>query len=206
MDIDFDKEFFIKSWGVDGYYENFSYGVGIDKVFEVALNPFMDINKVALEIGCGGGAFTERMVNKFKSLIAIDLIEKPKQFSKFSNFTYIEAPSKDYTCFNVEHNSIDFTFSYNVFCHLSNNAIKEYLKNIYLVSRQGADLIFMISNVNNIQQENKDKYKLGDALPMGHFYQNDKTLDKVIDSKEWQIINRNLIPDHRDIIVHLKKK
>jgi hypothetical protein len=39
---------------------------------------------------------------------------------------------------------------------------------------------------------------------MGHFYQDDRTLDVIIGSG-WEIVSRNIIPEHRDTIIHLKK-
>ena len=44
----FTKEEFQNYWG-DGYYDVFNYGVGIQRVCEVALYPFFDKNKTATE-------------------------------------------------------------------------------------------------------------------------------------------------------------
>jgi len=54
--MNFDKQYFQKVWG-EGYFEIFSYGMGIDAVCQVGLNPFMSLEKTALEIGPGGGTF-----------------------------------------------------------------------------------------------------------------------------------------------------
>jgi len=48
------------------------------------------------------------------------------------------------------------------------------------------------------------KGNLGDLLQMGHFVQDLRTLDIIV-GKEWEIVNKDLLPDHRDIVVHLKK-
>src|SRR5688500_4143099 len=113
---DFTKEFFQQAWGKNGYYENFNYGVGIDRVCEISLIPFFDGSKDALEIGCGGGVFTERMVNKFYSLTGIDVIEMPERFKEFNGFSFIELPEQSYDCSIIKDSSIDFCFCYNVFC------------------------------------------------------------------------------------------
>lgn len=204
---DLNKEYFQSSWGENGYYETFSYGVGYKNVIEATINPFISQDKTALEIGPGGGTFTQFMVGKFKHLTAIDVIRKPPQFDLYESFKYIELPNKCFRCNGVKDRSIDYCFSYNVFCHLSNVALSEYIRDVNRVMKSGGDFIFMISNFEHTRRltENADKYTLGSFLPMGHFYQDLRTLDIIVDLKQWDIVNNNLIPEHRDILVHLKK-
>lgn len=191
MNQDFTKEFFVRTWGPDGYMERFSYGVGINKVGDICVYPFLKFPKMdVLEIGCGAGAFTEMMIG-LCNLTCIDVIPKPYHLH---SLTYIELPNKDYYCTGVPDNSQDFVFAYNVFCHLSNEALIEYVKSVRRVIRTGGDFVFMLSSYGG---------ELGTLLPMGHFAQDDRTIDIIV-GEGWQIVSRNMIPEHRDIIVHLK--
>jgi SAM-dependent methyltransferase len=200
----FDKTYFQRVWGSGGYYEVFSYGMGIDKVCEVGLTPFLSLDKTALEIGPGGGTFTQRMINNFKHLTAIDVIRCPNVFEEYENFTYIELDDKSFDC-PVPADSIDFAFCYNVFCHLSNDALCSYLKGVNKALKNGGDFVFMLSNYRHTAKFEQDRFQLGDLLPMGHFYQDLRTIELIADLKEWEVVNNNLLPDHRDIVVHLKK-
>lgn len=200
---DLSKAYFQKAWG-NGYYEHFSYGVGIDRVFETCVTPFVSQDKTALEIGPGAGAFTEMMLDKFKHLTAIDVIAMPEVFKDYVNFTYYELSDKSFDCEPIEKESIDFCFCYNVFCHLSNDAIIQYLKSICKVLKDAGDFVFMLSNFEHAKKHVKGNYSLGDLLPMGHFYQDSRTIDIVV-GQEWEIVNNNIIPEHRDILIHLKK-
>lgn len=193
--VDFTKDFFIQSWP-GGYYENFSYGVGIEKVCKFCLYPFVNSTVRVLEIGSGGGVFTQRIWSKAGALTCIDVIPKPDHFSPYVE--YIELDNQDYNCTGVKDESIDFTFSYNTFCHFSNDAIRQYLKSVHRVLRPGGDFVFMLSAYGHGQE-------LGILLPMGHFSQDERTLPLVI-GEGWEIISPSMIPEHRDIIVHLKKK
>lgn len=195
--IDYDKSFFIRTWGAGGYYENFSYGVGIEKVCSVCLYPFVNSTVRVLEIGSGGGVFTQRIWPKAGSITCIDVIPLPDHFMPSVN--YIELDNQDYNCTGVPDSSIDFAFSYNVFCHFSNYAIREYLKSVNRVLRPGGDFVFMLSSYGR-----EHPHGLGALLPMGHFAQDERTLDVVI-GEGWDIISRNMIPEHRDIIIHIKK-
>lgn len=198
---DFSKEFFQRSWGPGGYYEEFTYGVGFEQVVQKCLVPFYNLEHNALEIGPGGGAFTKKMINRFKHLTAIDVIKMPEQFEKWSvdKFFYKELTDKCYEIGGLEW--LDFVFSYNTFCHLSNNAISQYIRSVLVALKPSASFIFMLSNARNYDTQH---YQLGDLLPFGHFYQDERTLDLVI-GEGWEIVNRNMIPEHRDIIIHLKK-
>lgn len=204
--FDFDKEFFQRSWGPDGYYEQFSYGVGFNEVVHRCLVPFYNLNKKALEIGCGGGVFTEKMVPRFKETHAIDVIKMPERFNRFNpeKFSYYELPDKCYSPIFLK--SYSFAFSYNCFCHLSNNALKNYLDAINMAMNPGGDFVFMLANFEHSKKQLKNhvEYKLGDLLPFGHFYQDERTLN-LIKGEGWLVVNNNMIPEHRDLIIHLKK-
>ena len=200
---DFDKEFFQRSWGKDGYYEEFSYGVGIRRVVDECVIPFLSQDKTALEIGCGGGTFTQFLQGNFKILYGLDVIAKPERFNSYKPFKFIELPDRTYKCVGINDKSIDFAFAYNVFCHLSNEALTSYLADVNRVLKSGGDFVFMLSNYANVKTKEKSD-KFGHLLPMGHFYQDDRTLDVIIGSG-WEIVSRNIIPEHRDTIIHLKK-
>jgi|SRR5688572_15925966 len=195
----FTKEFFQQAWGEGGYVEPFSYGVGYHKVCEVGIYPFLG---KALEIGSGGGTFTEKMLGRF-DLTVVDVIKKPPQFNGW-DLTYIELPDQSNDLPGIKDGSIDFCFSYNVFCHLSNDFIKGYLKSVRRVLKTGGNFVFMLANFEHSKAHlNHDNYKLGQLLDFGHYYQDDRTIDLIV-GEGWEIVNRNLLPDHRDILVHLK--
>lgn len=191
--VDFDKEFFVRSWP-GGYYEHFSYGVGIDKVCQICIDPFV-FGADVLEIGSGGGTFTHYLYNKAKHLTCIDVIPQPE---KVICHKYIELDNQDYNCTFVSSGTIDFAFAYNVFCHLSNTAIKAYLESVNEVLRPGGAFVFMLSRYG------KGLAEIGHLLPMGHFAQDERTLPLVI-GEGWEVVSTDMIPEHRDIIIHLKK-
>jgi SAM-dependent methyltransferase len=204
---DFTKAEFQSFWP-KGYYENFGWGVGLETVVNKTLVPFFDSNKTALEIGCGGGVFTERIVGKFHHVYAIDVIKKPESLDGL-DITFIEIPDRDFTCYGIEDNSIDFCFSYGVFCHLSNSALIEYFDNVYRILKPGGDFVFMISFFEKLKKqhpnfEDYSKYELGNRMEIGHFVQDERTVNLIVD-KRWKMVNENMIPDHRDLIVHIRK-
>lgn len=196
MSKDFTKEFFTRTWGPDGYYENFSYGVGIDKVCEVCVYPFLYPGHDILEIGSGGGVFTKRIFMAYVNLTCIDVIPRPESLYCTR---YVELKNQDYYCTGLKDGSQDFVFTYNLFCHLSNEALTEYIRSVRRVIRKGGDFVFMLSSYGSMVSNEK----FGTLLDIGHFAQDDRTI-YIIVGEGWQIVSRNMIPEHRDIIVHLK--
>lgn len=196
----FTKEFFQQAWGEGGYVEPFSWGVGYEKVCETCIFPF---SGDALEIGCGGGTFTLKMLGNFKSLTCVDVIRKPPQFEGL-DLTFIELPDQSNDLKPIKYASIDFCFSYNVFCHLDNDFLKGYVKAVHRVLRSGGDFVFMLANYESSKEHLTKEYNLGDLLDFGHYYQDDRTIDII--KGDFEVVNRNMLPEHRDILVHLKKK
>ena len=206
---DFKKDYFQSVWGAAGYQEDFKYGIGIDATCAAVLNPFFDKSKTALEIGCGGGSFTKRMVGNFAHVTAIDVIKPPEHFAQFKDFTYYELPEQNTLCSGVADASVDFVFCYNVFCHLSDAMISSYISSAKRVLKAGGDFVFMLSNFDNIKHIFPDKIaeqKPGQLTPALHFYQDLSTLNRVIKWYDWTVVNPNMVPAHRDIVVHLRKK
>ena len=203
---DFTKEFFIRVWP-NGYSEP-GYGIGNNEIVKICITPFKDKEKNVVEIGPGAGVFTRHLLD-FKHIYLLDVVPRPAAIPKNENITFIELADQDFFCTGIEDNTIDFIFAHGVFCHLSNDALKTYMTSIHRILKTGGDCIFMIANIENTKKSFKEdinEFKLGDLLPMGHFYQSQETLDFIIDSNDYEFINRNMSPDHRDFLVHIKKK
>lgn len=148
------KETFLTTWP-GGYRENWEVygkmsGQKEEIVVEKCLSPFYDKNKICLEIGCGLAFWTDRyLAQNFKEVIAIDILPK-KDFEKVRlknrNIKYIEVPDRNFDCYEVEDNSIDFVWSFGVFCHLSLEACQEYLHSMYKKCKAGAKVALYYSN------------------------------------------------------------
>jgi SAM-dependent methyltransferase len=144
------KKDFVETWGISGYRENFEVyerqkNGTEEEVVSKCLSPWFDGRHTALEIGCGGGFWVEKyLCPNFKHVYGLDLL--PAATHTAPNFTYIEVPDKDYTCYTVKDNSIDFVWSFGVFCHLNLLSIQTYLNNVYRVLKSGGHASLYFSN------------------------------------------------------------
>jgi len=144
--VDITREQFIGFWGESGYQQVFDagydYGKSISKILSETAS-----GKTVLEIGCGNGFWTEKfLVDKFEQIITVDLIEKPAAIANCDKVKHIKLECADYSLPGVKSRSIDFVWSFGVFCHFTNAAIDEYLKSIYRVMKKGGTAIIMFAN------------------------------------------------------------
>ena len=155
------KDVFLKTW-TGGYRENWAvYGamteritgkfITEEEVIEKCLNPFYNPDHVILEVGCGLAFWTDcYLAEHFKKVIAIDILPKDDfwkcELKNFAKIDYIELPDRDFTCKGVASDSIDFVWSFGVFCHLTLEANQEYLNNIFRVCKKGAKVALYYSN------------------------------------------------------------
>ena len=66
----------------------------------------------------------------------------------------------------IEDNSLDFTFSYDVFCHLSYSSIETYLNSLYKKSKPGGKLLIMYADpAKYLKSEPENKYHVIKYLP-----------------------------------------
>jgi ubiquinone/menaquinone biosynthesis C-methylase UbiE len=115
----------------------------------VVFDPFLGTCDVVLEIGPGGGRFTEILLPKCRKLIAIDtsktmldLLRERFRGDERIEYQYSEGRGLE----GVPDGSIDAAFSYGVFVHLQHWDIFNYLLELNRVLRPGGKAVIQHSN------------------------------------------------------------
>lgn len=198
----YSKKDFLDFWGKTGYVETWDghqYNWS-KEIQDLVLNEIgSEKNKVVLEIGCGAGYWTKFLCENSKQVFAIDLIPKPKIDSK--NFKYIENKDMQFDCSALEDNSIDFAFSFGVFCHLSFDACESYLKDVMRVLKNGGSAIFMYSDDEGLKKFFDDSdFKANMIYGQFNDYSDIMPMVQKYDSDCEKIL------DFRDTLVLIKKK
>lgn len=148
--IEATKEAFLRTWP-GGYRENWVVygkmsGVSEDALVAATLSPFYDPAATCMEIGCGLGFWTDRyLAPHFGAVVALDLLQSVK--FKHKNIRYIEVPDRSYSCHGVEDDSVDFCWSFGVFCHIPLPRVQEYLRAIFRKCKRGARCSLYFSNI-----------------------------------------------------------
>jgi cyclopropane fatty-acyl-phospholipid synthase-like methyltransferase len=202
------KEQFINTWGPDGYRENWEVYINQAKIEErqfadIMLKDRYNPEHTCLEIGCGGGYWTDKyLAPNFKQVIALDVLP-PVKFDH-PNITYIELPDRNFECFGVGNDSIDFCFSFGVFCHLSLEAIQTYLKAIFTKLKAGGECVLYFSN-----NDRRPHYEAEQVCEVTEDHiqwvnNNTKTTIEMLKKAGFTGI-KDILPDNPDSIFYCKK-
>ena len=114
---------------------------------ESFLTPYVNPDHVALEIGPGGGRWTQYMLG-FKKLYLVDyhqqLLDEIRSSISARNVEFIKNNGCDFP--GVCSSSIDFIFSFGVFVHLDIPIIEGYLNNIRGIAKPGATIVLQYAD------------------------------------------------------------
>ncbi len=116
----------------------------------VCIKPYVGPNSVVLEIGPGRGAWTKTFVDLgARKIVALDAA--PAEYTGFHDYVgrhhnveYHQV--RDSSLREVADESIDFFFSFGVFCHLPEPMIAEYLERLPRKMKSGAHGFFLVAD------------------------------------------------------------
>ena len=121
-------------------------------VLDRYVRPYVNPAHEALEIGPGGGRWTQHLT-AFRKLYLIDyyqelLDEARRGFGRRQNIVFIKNTGGDFP--GVPDKSIDFLFSFGVFVHLDFPIIETYLDNIRRVIKPSANVVLHYADTNKV--------------------------------------------------------
>lgn len=116
---------------------------------EQVFTPFLENCEVLLEIGPGGGRFTQILLPKCRKLIAADtsptmLKLLQERLAHYPNLEYMLLDGQGLS--SIPDQSIDAAFSYGVFVHLQHWDIYNYLAELHRVLKPKGKAIIQHSN------------------------------------------------------------
>lgn len=160
-------EDFKKYFGGTGYMEGWGWYPRdykqdfikvIDKMSKMCSKPL-----TAMEIGSGGGWFTNLLCDKFETVYALDIIDKPENLQNKQNLIYLQRKDRQFDCEGVPDDSISFVFSFGTFCHISAPSIFNYLLDIRKKMRSDGKGLLMFADVEK-NVHNKGKFDFRHAF------------------------------------------
>ena len=167
-------ESFQKIWN-GGYRTGYS-----EKRNQKGLEEYIKSNisgKNLLEIGCGGGQWSKFIYdnNIFENLNCIDVLSA--EHNNFWEYLGNDAKQKisythvkDFSLNFIEDETIDFVFSYDVFCHISYSGLEAYLESLHKKCSIGAKLLIMYADAEKyLNSEPENRYHVMKYLPSRKF-------------------------------------
>lgn len=149
-------------WGLTSF-------IGVSHAIYLAcIRPYVKPGGTVLEIGCGRGAWTKRMLAA-REIYCLDAL--PPEHNCF--FEYVGRHDRvhyvtvnDFSMKEVPLACIDFVFSYDALCHVSFAGICEYAGNLYPRMRPGAHGFWMVADYRKYNEfiSHQDRYNVLQCL------------------------------------------
>lgn len=179
------------------------------------------INKDVLELGPGRGAWSKAILSlNPKSFKCLDALSP--EYNQFWNYVPKREKAKyfqifDYSLSEIENNSIDYVFSFGVFCHISPLLVEEYLRNLYPKLRQGAKCFILYAdydkknsyaekyNVPGQLETKRDElqyYRINPNSPMGWYHMGINRMKETLLQIGYEVISPDVEVNERDPIAH----
>ncbi len=170
----------------------------LSKVVKRHLSPYMTADSVVLEIGPGGGRWTQFMIGARE----IVLVELNKQFFRYLRKRFRKQKDKlrfyqtsGYELAGIDAGSIDFVFSFGTFVHIDPEGIDVYLGEIARVLRPGG--------ISTIQYADRDKPYLQTVPDWGGFSDmNAPRMVSLVQGRGFELVDHDrALLDHSNIVV-----
>jgi SAM-dependent methyltransferase len=170
----------------------------LGKVVKRYLRPYVTPESVVLEIGPGGGRFTQFLVDA-RELVLVDL---NKQFFRYLRERFRKHEGKlrfyqtsGFELKDVDDGSVDFVFSFGTFVHIDPEGIDEYLGEIRRVLRPGG--------TSSIQYADRDKPFLRHAKDWNGFSDmNAPKMEDLVARRGFEIVEHDrALLDHSNVVV-----
>jgi hypothetical protein len=196
----------------------------LEGIVEVCIDPYID-GATVLEIGAGGGFWTQRML-KAKEINCFDALSADHnkfwdRVNRRDGIEYFQVT--DFECNDLTDDSIDYLFSYDVFCHISLSGSDAYLKNLHKKLKVGANCFIMIGDINKYKSEagKKKMVKVGGHSDLSDLVEDDDGdptpgrwylygVDKfcaLLDKYGYTLVSKDVVIDidKNSPIIHFKK-
>lgn len=133
----------------------------INEIARICIEPYINPDINVLEIGANGGGWTWKFLSA-KNIYCFDALDAKhtgfwNNIERKANIYYFKV--EDFLCEQLEDDSIDYVFSYDVFCHISYSGACAYFENLYNKLRTGANCFVMIADAKKYSNK-KGRKKL----------------------------------------------
>ncbi len=159
--------------------------------------PFIKNEHVALEIGPGGGRWTQYLLG-FNRLYCIDINDEffpylKKRFESNNNLIFIQNQGIDFP--DIQSYSIDYLFSFGTFVHLDVEIIREYIKNMKQILKKDANVVLNYSEIK----------KPKSAANKGFSKNTAEIMHKIIEKEGFSISDEDVVSHHTNIVIFSQK-
>lgn len=188
-------------------------------ITETYVKPFVTQDSVVIDLGCGGGKYTQYLAPLCKQVIAIDIsmqmLRRAAAYLDSQGISNVQYLLNDGKSFGDIGSPIDLVFSYDVFLHLSIELVYSYLLDGQRVLKDGG--VFILHQVNILTEDMLERlefqtekelwqYQLGAPLAIGRQFFSTPEMSKVVAHRAGYEVIKEGSMLKRDVLLALKKE
>ena len=152
-------------------YRRLGYMSVLHATYLACIRPYVDANSVVLEIGSGRGAWTRAILSRGPREVWC-LEAAPAETTRFweyvgrhDNVHYHHV--SDFSCSVLPDDHFTYFFSFGCFCHVSNDGVDSYMRNLRAKLKPGAHGFMMVGDFDKYNRA-VDGLELYDVTRAAH--------------------------------------
>lgn len=182
-------------------------------VFRNYCHPYLHAQAVVLEIGQGGGKFTNMIAPEVRRVVCLDvsrnmLARARADLSGVKNVSYVLGDGRGLA--PIAPGSIDFAFSYDVFVHLDQEDMYLYLRDLFRVLTPGGRAVISFANMLDPMGfkkflEEVGQHRTGNRAPGRINFLSPDVVNTMVDSAGLSIESLHIAANNRDMLAVLER-
>lgn len=181
-------------------------GHTLEQIADTMIRPFM--GGITVEIGPGGGTWSNLLASASPLLIAVDVVPKSSSFETIvtaKNVAYAVVPPTGILP-TVRDSSVGFVWSYDVFCHLPFRIAHSYFLEFgRILKRGGTSGIMFPCFDRHPDLKNSPRPSRNEMNGMHWFDYSATDIAELTVAGGLTVVNADVFPDNRDRLVLFRK-
>jgi hypothetical protein len=132
----------------DSTFYHFGYASVMHVLYLACIRPYIHSDTKALEIGCGGGAWTKTMLAAEQVWCLDAKSAAENRFFEYlghpQNVRYLQVSGAD--CSQLPDDHFDYLFSFGCLCHLPFDVVRDYIHGLFPKLKSGANAFVMVAD------------------------------------------------------------
>lgn len=194
-----------------GYFDPSGIGTrgnSISEIIAAAIEPHSKKAGVTVEVGTGGGTWTDELAKRSEAVVAVDVVPKSDYFKSYVKSTNVQyhVTNSSGSLWFIPVGGVSFIWSYDVFCHLPFSVSASYFAEFARVLENGGHVGIMFPCYERHSELKLRPFPARNTTNGMHwFYYSKEDVLELASSSGLEVVNLDIFPNNRDRLCLFKK-